>query len=62
MPVPKLFQLGPADTRTNSDITPQGRFVGVVTTGQKEFLRGAADQIQVVLNWFEDLKARAPQR
>jgi len=27
-----------------------------------EYVRSSSDQIQVVLNWFEDLKARVPTR
>jgi hypothetical protein len=44
----------------NYDIMPDGkRFVGVVETGQNE--SGAiVPQIQVVLNWFEELKRRVP--
>jgi Tol biopolymer transport system component len=48
----------------NNDITLDGkRFVGVVAAGQSP-ASGApiARQIQVVLNWFEELKARVPTK
>ena len=54
--VPKLLRMGPAGSRTNYDITPGGRFMGLVTAGEKEYLRGSADQIRVVLNWTEELE------
>jgi len=60
--VPKLFLMAGAGLRTPYDITPDGRIVGRITAGQTEYVRSQADQIQVVLNWFEDLKARAPTR
>ena len=41
------------------DITPDGRFLGVVATSQKESGE-TMDQIEVVLNWHEELKQRVP--
>jgi serine/threonine-protein kinase len=42
------------------DVLPDGkRFVGVVNAGQAQIGQASA-QIQVVLNWFEDLKQRVP--
>jgi Tol biopolymer transport system component/tRNA A-37 threonylcarbamoyl transferase component Bud32 len=60
--VPKLFLMGGAPLRTPYDIAPDGRLVGRITAGQTEHVRSQADQIQMVLNWFEDLKARVPTR
>lgn len=65
-PVPMrrvLFDLGPTFERSN-DITRDGKqFLGVVAAGTTTASAGAAEvQIQVVLNWFEELKARVPQR
>jgi Tol biopolymer transport system component len=60
--VPKLFLMAGASLRTPYDIAPDGRFVGRITAGQTEYVRSSADQIQVVLNWFEDVKARVPSR
>jgi len=43
----------------NFDITPDGKhFLGVVPADQTSSGAPAAPQIQVVLNWFEDLKQR----
>jgi hypothetical protein len=58
VPVPSHFaDRGPTIER-NNDITPDGkRFLGVVATGSAAASgAAAAPQIQVVLNWFEELK------
>jgi Tol biopolymer transport system component len=60
--VPKRFLMAGPTLRTPYDITPDGKLVGRITAGQLEYVRSSADQIQVVLNWFEDLKARVPIR
>ena len=60
--VPKRLQMGPPGSTTNYDITPDGWIVGLITAGQKEHVRGSDNAIEVVLNWFEILKARVPQR
>jgi hypothetical protein len=60
--LPKRLQSGPPGTRTPYDLMPDGRLVGFVTAGQKEYVRGSVNQIQIVLNWFEELKARARPR
>jgi Tol biopolymer transport system component len=61
--VPKLFvERGPGFER-NNDITRDGkRFLGVVAAAQTASGAPAAPQIQVVLNWFEELKARVPTK
>ena len=42
------------------DITPDGkRFIGIAAEGQPQS-EGAAPQMQVVLNWFEEFKQRVP--
>jgi len=63
VPIPRPFiVLGPAFAREH-DITPDGkRFVGVVASGQTQAGAPATPQIQVVLNWFEELKQRVPVR
>ena len=58
--VRKQFQLGPASSRRAYDITRSGKFVGLIPTGQTESYTTIAPQIQVVLNWFEELGARVP--
>ena len=55
--------LGPASQR-NYDVMPDGRMLGVINTQQPASAGPAAQQIQqqiqVVLNWLEELKARVP--
>jgi Tol biopolymer transport system component len=59
--VPRSFQLsGPSSPRAY-DIMPDGqRFVGIVSSGQGQ--TGTSAQIQVVLNWFEELKRQVPAK
>ncbi len=43
------------------DITPDGtRFVFVQPAGQADSEKQPAPQINIVLNWFEELKERVP--
>jgi hypothetical protein len=49
---------GPA----RADILPDGRFIGVVNAESIPTDAHAVPQIQVVLNWFEELKQRVPAR
>jgi dipeptidyl aminopeptidase/acylaminoacyl peptidase len=44
------------------DILPDGRFIGLVNSSEPESSRAAAPEILVVLNWFEELKARVPTK
>jgi eukaryotic-like serine/threonine-protein kinase len=57
--IPKNVTLGPAPIRTNYDVLPSGKLVGIVMPGG-EPTSLATQPIQVVLNWFEELKQRAP--
>jgi eukaryotic-like serine/threonine-protein kinase len=50
---------GPS-ARRNHDMTADGRFLAVVAGGQT--MAAGVAQIQVVLNWFEELKARVPTK
>ena len=51
LPTPRTFDMP----------MPDGRIVGVGPPGQSQGGSGPA-QIHVVLNWFEELKARAPTK
>jgi serine/threonine-protein kinase len=64
VPVPRLFGERGRTFERNHDITRDGkRFLGVVAVGQNGASGApAAPQIQVVLNWFEELKARVPTK
>ena len=55
---PRPFQTGPPSMRRAFDITPGGKFVGLIEAGLTDSGTPPAPQIQVVLNWFEELKAR----
>jgi hypothetical protein len=62
--VPRPFRTAPSNSRTLYDITPGGKFVGLIPAGQTEFgpLSTATPQIHVILNWTEELKQRVPTR
>lgn len=60
VPIGSFRTLPPNDVR-DYDILPDGRLLGVVLPGQTP-TGPAAQQIQVVLNWFEELKQRVPVR
>ena len=54
-------QTGPPAVRRAYDITPSGRFLGLITAGQTDSdTREMNSQIQVVLNWVAELKQRVP--
>ena len=59
--VPRGFGMASPGTSRTFDNMPDGRIVSVGPTGQSQ--RGSAPvQIRVVVNWFEELKAKVPTR
>jgi serine/threonine-protein kinase len=56
--VPRRFGLAPPTSPRPYDILPDGRFVAVDVANQAGDLR--SEQIQVVVNWFEELKRKVP--
>jgi len=58
--VPRVYQAGPPGTRRAFDMAPDGRVLGLVAPGQVIGTEGAG-QIVVVVNWFQELRARARQ-
>ena len=46
----------------NHDITPDGKLIGVIAAGQVQSGVLASPQINVVLNWFEELKRLVPTK
>jgi Tol biopolymer transport system component len=53
---------GPTTIR-NYDVSTDGkRFIGVIASGVTDSGTPRVSQIQVVLNWFEELKRRAPTK
>jgi serine/threonine-protein kinase len=60
VPGSELIQAGPTSPRSY-DITPTGTFIGVGSSRQVSF-PGNVQQINIVVNWFEELKQRVPVR
>jgi Tol biopolymer transport system component len=59
VPLPRQFNPGAPAVRALYDILPDDRFVGVVPVGDSDAIY-AAPEIQVVLNWLEELKRLVP--
>jgi Tol biopolymer transport system component len=57
---PRPFVSGGPNTIRNNDMTPDGKVLGIVGSGQAASGAPFAPQLLVVLNWFEELKARVP--
>ena len=58
VPVRRSFQTGGPAERTLYDVTPDGKFVGLMSPGQSDLGVRAASRIHVVLNLFEELRDR----
>jgi hypothetical protein len=59
LPIAQIV-VGPTGTR-NYDITPDGkRFIVILNAAQSQTETRSPLQIQIVLNWFEELKQRVP--
>ena len=58
---PRKFQTGPPNVRRAFDVLPDGRLVGLGEPGNPENM-ASYRQFNVVLNWFDELKARVPGR
>jgi len=52
---------GPA-VRRQYDILPDGRLLGLVEPGSSSGGAVMAPPMHIVLNWFDDLRARVPVR
>ena len=57
-PLPRRFGLAPPQSPRPYDMLPDGRVVGIDAASMATEQR--SQQIQVVLNWFEELKSRLP--
>ena len=56
-----LFLRAAPNSERPFDISRDGQhFLGLIDAAQTQSGAPAAEQIQVVLNWFEELKARVP--
>src|SRR5262249_53416689 len=60
LPIPGI--VWDANAPRNFDITPDGRFVVLIPASQTETNRQRTSQINLVLNWSEELKQRVPVR
>ena len=58
--VPRPFNPGAPNMRSMYDVAPLGKFIGVIPPGQTQAAPRTAQEIHVVLNWFEELRARVP--
>jgi eukaryotic-like serine/threonine-protein kinase len=61
VPVPRTFNPGSPAVRALYDITPDGRFVGVVPVGDSGPIYSAS-RIEVVLNWLTELERLVPPK
>ena len=55
--LPRRFLAAPSLVRRSYDITSAGKFVSTIQPGLTASAQTDGTQIQVVLNWFEDLRA-----
>ena len=53
-------ETNPAISRRTADSLPDGRILGIALSGQVTSPGAPPDQIVVVLNWFDELRARVP--
>ena len=60
MPFP-LVRPGPSLPRSY-DVTPSGKFIGLVAPESTRTAAPIPPVFQVVLNWYEELKAQVPTR
>ena len=58
---PRKFQTGPPNVRRAFDVMPDGRLVGLIAPEDPDGI-SRAPQVNVVLNWLEELKARVSAR
>jgi serine/threonine-protein kinase len=58
--LPRPFRAAPPWRPREYDVTPDGRFIAAIDRAQYDSGNLVAPQIQVVLNWFEELRARVP--
>jgi len=48
-----VIEINPGTGSLNYDVAPDGRFVMIIPTGKNH-------ELELVLNWFEELKRRLP--
>jgi serine/threonine-protein kinase len=60
--IPRRFGIADPASPRPYDMVPDGRILGVGVQGQSQSGSPGPAEIRVVLNWFEELKARVPTR
>jgi Tol biopolymer transport system component len=60
-PIPRPFWLSPPELPRGYDITPDGRFLARVSLDEGQPGGVRSEEMHVVLNWFEELRARLPR-
>jgi serine/threonine-protein kinase len=60
--VPRTFAFANPVTPRPFDIARDGKILGIITAGQTQVASLQRQQMNVVLNWFEEVKRRAPAR
>ena len=55
----RSFTLGPVTSWRNYDVTPDNKFLAIMTPGPSGAIAGVSQQIQIVLNWIEELKTKS---
>ena len=58
--VPRVFATAPPSIPRTFDITPAGKIVSIIASGQTSTAAPNLPMIHVVLNWFDELTARVP--
>jgi len=62
MPIRQVLENYAPSSPRHYDVTPDGKLIGLIPAGQSESTASSTTQINVVLNWFEELKRLAPSR
>jgi hypothetical protein len=60
--VPRGAVATPWPAQRSYDMTPDGKLLGVIVSGENSRSRSDPTQIRMVLNWFTELKQRVPTR
>jgi eukaryotic-like serine/threonine-protein kinase len=60
--VPRGAVATPWPAQRSYDMTPDGKLLGVIVSGENSRSRSDPTQIRMVLNWFEELKQRVPTK
>ena len=63
IPIARPFLLTAPNSRTSYDVTPNGKFLALTTPARDTSrVRAPSAQVQIVQNWFEELKRLVPTK